>query len=162
MSVKVKNALVWLKGILESNNTPYQIVGGFAAHIHGGTRPVADIDLYIPRQFASEILPSVEAYISKPLTHYREGAWDLEYMQLIFAGQKIEIGLSPGSKIQDRATGEWVELQTDYSTSVIGEYKGIAVPVIPIADLIAYKALLGREVDLIDIEELTQVMEKRC
>lgn len=83
-------------------------------------------------------------------------------MQLIFAGQKIEIGLSPGSRIQNSATGEWVVLQTDYSTSVIGDYKGIAVPVIPIVDLIAYKALLGREVDLIDIEELTQIMEKRC
>ena len=155
MSLKVVNALVWIKGILEGKNTPYQIVGGFAAHIHGGSRPVADIDLYIPKEFASEILPSVQNYISKPLTHYVEGAWDLEYFQLIFQEQKIEIGLSPGTKIFNSNVDEWIELDTDYSKSIIGTYKGIEVPVIPIPELLAYKALLGREVDLIDISELT-------
>lgn len=158
MSSKVENALIWIKRILEDNNTPYQIVGGFAAHIHGGSRPVADIDLYIPKECASEILISAANYISKPLTHYIEGSWDLEYFQLLFQEQKIEIGLSPGTKILNRKSlnsdDEWVELTTDYSKSIMRRYNGIEVPVIPISELVAYKGLLGRDVDLIDIREL--------
>jgi hypothetical protein len=158
MSLKVINALVWIKGILESKNVPYQIVGGFAAHIYGSSRPVADIDLYIPREFVTEILSSVQNYISKPLTYYIEGLWDVEYFQLIFQEQKIEIGLSPGTKIFNRKIGEWVELDIDYSNSIIGTYKNIKAPVIPISELIFYKAVLDREVDLIDIIELNRIL----
>jgi len=155
MSEKVVNSLVWLKRILEEHEVPFQIVGGLAAKIHGGSRPVADIDLYIPKELAENILPSVSNYISKPLTHYVEYGWDLEYCQLIYQGQKIEIGLSPGTKIFNAITSEWIELVTDYSRSVVTSYEGVEVPVIPVSELIAYKSLLNREVDLIDISELT-------
>jgi len=156
MSEKVTNALTWLKRTLEKQGIPFQIVGGLAATIHGGSRSVADIDLYIPKVFAESLLPGVIGYISKPLAHYVEYGWDLEYFQLIYKGQKIEIGLSPGTKIRDVNTGEWVELVTDYSQSVVASYKGVEVPVMPISELIAYKSLLGREVDLFDITELAQ------
>ena len=62
--------------------SPFQIVGGLAATIHGGSRPVADIDLYIPKEFAESVLPSVGNYISKPLCHYVEHGWDLDYLRL--------------------------------------------------------------------------------
>ncbi|KQA30439.1 MazG-related protein, partial [Vibrio cholerae] len=39
--------------------------------------------------------------------------------------------------------------------SVSGEYLGVVVPTIPVDDLVAYKRVLGREVDWIDIQELT-------
>jgi hypothetical protein len=155
MSEKVKTALIWLKSILESEHIEYQIVGGLAARIHGGSRPVADIDLYIHKVDVDKILPLVDKFISKPLTHYIEGAWDLEYLQLIYLEQKIEIGLSPGSKIRSSTSGEWLELTTNYSQSVIKNYLGIEVPTIPIPELVNYKQVLGRQVDLIDIEELT-------
>ena len=154
MSEKVKNALVWLKDILDSQQVQYQIVGGLAATIHGGSREVADIDLYIRKDDADKILPQVKSYISKPLTHYVEGSWDLEYFQLIYKEQKIEIGLSPGTKIKAAGRDDWIELKTDFSQSIVGSYQGVEVPTIPVAELISYKQVLGREVDLIDIEEL--------
>ncbi|MCZ2722220.1 hypothetical protein O1D97_11370 [Marinomonas sp. 15G1-11] len=95
-----------------------------------------------------------DSYLSKPLAHYIEGSWDVEYFQLVFQEQKIEIGLSPGTKILNRKSNEWVELTTDYPKSIMRSYNGIEVPVIPISELFAYKGLLGREVDLIDIREL--------
>lgn len=155
MTEKVVQALIWIKNTLEQQGVPYQIVGGLASHIHGGSRLVADIDLYIPREHVEKILPLVASSISKPLAHVVEGSWDLDYLQLIYQDQKIEIGLSPGTKILDRNTGQWCELVTDYSQSVMGKYEGVEVPVIPIAALVAYKALLGRDVDHIDIAELT-------
>lgn len=154
MSDKVGNALALLKSIFDEHEVPFQIVGGLAATIHGGSRAVADIDLYIPKEFAIKVLPDLSSRISKPLAHYVEYGWDLEYCQLIYQGQKIEIGLSPGTKILNPRTNEWVEFLPDYSQSVPGSYEGIEVPVIPVSELIAYKSHLGREVDLFDISEL--------
>ncbi len=59
MSEKVKVALNWLKSLLESESIEYQIVGGLAATIHGGSREIADIDLYIHNTDANKILSHV-------------------------------------------------------------------------------------------------------
>ncbi|OQK59514.1 hypothetical protein XM79_u0117 [Vibrio vulnificus] len=56
MSERVKVALNWLKGLLEAESIEYQIVGGLAATIHGGSREIADIDLYIKNSDANKIL----------------------------------------------------------------------------------------------------------
>jgi len=161
MGDKVSNALRWIKGVLESQGVDYQVVGGLAANMHGGTRPVADIDMYIARSGADKLMPSAQPFVSKPLVHCIEGAWNLEYCQLIYQEQKIEIGLSPGTTLFDKQRGEWVELVTDYAASVQRSYGGVEVPVIPVADLLAYKALLNREVDRIDIAELRRLPPAR-
>ncbi len=157
MSERVKIALEWLKDVCDSQEVEFQIVGGLAATIHGGSREVADIDLYIQKSDADKVLPQISSYISRPLNHYIDGSWDLEYLQLIYKSQKIEIGLFPGTKIRSSENGLWCELHTNFSTSVIKSYLGVEVPVIPVAQLISYKRILGREVDLIDIQELESV-----
>ncbi|MGR5117905.1 MazG-related protein [Vibrio astriarenae] len=155
MSDKVKLALVWLKRILDTERIEYQIVGGLAASLHGGGRDVADIDLFIRASDADKVLAQVSPFISKPLARYTEYGWDLEYFQLIYQGQKIEIGLSKHTQIQSATDGSWHQLNIDFSESVIKGYQGIEVPVIPVHRLIDYKQILGREVDLIDIQQLT-------
>ncbi|WP_447400184.1 MazG-related protein [Vibrio harveyi] len=151
MSDKVKAALEWLKGLLEAEGVEYQIVGGLAATIHGGSREVADIDLYIRNSDAKKVLARVSKFISKPLTHYTEYGWDLEYFQLVYQNQKIEIGLSQSTKIQSALDGSWHELEIRFSESVVKHYQNIELPVIPVHHLVEYKRILGREVDLIDI-----------
>ncbi|RCW19751.1 hypothetical protein DET53_11614 [Vibrio parahaemolyticus] len=154
MSEKVKVALNWLKGVLDSESIEYQIVGGLAATIYGGSREIADIDLYIHNSDANKILARVAPYISKPLTHYSEYGWDLEYFQLVYRNQKIEIGLAQNTKIQSSVDGSWHQLEVDCSKSVVKSYQGIELRVIPVHQLVEYKRLLGREVDLIDIQQL--------
>ncbi len=155
MSEKVKVALRWLKGLLDAEGVEYQIVGGLAATIHGGSREIADIDLYIHNSDANKVLAHVSQFISKPLTHYAEYGWDLEYFQLIYQNQKIEIGLSQNTKIQSALDGSWYQLEIHFSESVVKDYQGIELPVIPVHHLVEYKRILSRKVDLIDIEELT-------
>jgi len=157
MSDKVFLALEWIQNILESNQVPYQIVGGLAVRMHGGSREVADIDLYIPKAQVEKIWPEVSSFISKPLKYYVEEGWDLEYFQLIYCSQKIEIGLSPGSKIYNSSTGDWVELGIDYSASVSRPYASLTLPTMSACELIEYKRVLGREVDLIDIRDLNEI-----
>ncbi|MGF1713250.1 MazG-related protein [Vibrio kagoshimensis] len=154
MSEKVKVALKWLKGLLDAESIKYQIVGGLAATIHGGSREIADIDLYIHNSDANKLLAHVSQFISKPLTRYTESGWDLEYFQLIYQNQKIEIGLSQNTKIQSALDSSWYQLEIDYSASVEKHYEGIVLSVIPVHHLLEYKRILGREVDLIDIREL--------
>ncbi|EJE8516588.1 MazG-related protein [Vibrio parahaemolyticus] len=154
MSEKVKLALNWLKDLLESESIQYQVVGGLAATIQGGSREIADIDLYIHNADANRILARVAPYISKPLTHYSEYGWDLEYFQLVYQNQKIEIGLAQSTKIQSSLDGSWHQLEIDFSKSVVKSYQGIELQVIPVHQLIEYKQILGREVDLIDIQQL--------
>jgi len=155
MTEKVDNAFSWIKSILEEETISYQVVGGMAAYIHGGKRPIADIDLYIRKVDADKLLNRVEAYISKPLKRYVEGAWDLEYFQLVYQQQKIEIGLSPGAKIWNKTSQQWVDQTIIFSDSVTGSYHNLAVSVMPKHALIHYKSILGREVDLIDIAEIS-------
>ncbi|EII3117751.1 MazG-related protein [Vibrio parahaemolyticus] len=155
MSEKVKVALNWLKNILESENVEYQIVGGLAATLHGGSREIADIDLYIDNSDANKVLAHVAQYISKPLTHYSEYGWDLEYFQLVYRDQKIEIGLAQSTQIQSSLDGSWHQLEIDFSKSIVKRYQGIELQVIPVHQLVEYKRTLGREVDLVDIQQLT-------
>ena len=155
MSEKVRVALKWLKGLLDAEGVEYQIVGGLAATIHGGTREIADIDLYIRNSAVKKVLAHVSQYISKPLNHYVEYGWDLEYFQLVYENQKIEIGLSQNTKIQSALDGSWHQLEIHFSESVLKHYQGIELPIIPVHHLVEYKRILGREVDLFDIQELT-------
>ena len=159
MNESVYRAMSWLKAILDGQGVRYQIVGGFAAHLHGGSRPIADIDLYIKKEDVNTLLPFFQPFVSKPLKHYREEGWDLEYLQLIYENQKIEIGLSPGTKIFNTSSQQWVSLDVDLAESVQRDFHGLALPVININSLIEYKRVLNREVDRIDIRELEDIQQ---
>ena len=159
MNESVYRAMSWLKAILDGQGVRYQIVGGFAAHLHGGSRPIADIDLYIKKEDVNALLPFFQPFVSKPLKHYREEGWDLEYLQLIYENQKIEIGLSPGTKIFNTSSQQWVSLDVDLAESVQRDFHGLALPVININSLIEYKRVLNREVDRIDIRELEYIQQ---
>ncbi len=159
MNESVYRAMSWLKAILDGQGVRYQIVGGFAAHLHGGSRPIADIDLYIEKEDVHALLPFFQPFVSKPLKHYCEEGWDLEYLQLIYENQKIEIGLSPGTQIFNTSSQQWVSLDVDLAESVQRDFHGLALPVINTNSLIEYKRVLNRDVDRIDIKELEDIQQ---
>jgi hypothetical protein len=160
-SCTIEEALGWILGILNEQQIPYQIVGGTAAHIYGGSRPIADIDMYIPKERAAALASRLESFISKPLKHYLEDVWDIEYFQIIYKGQKLEFGVSPGTKIFDREATCWVEQVINFEDSVSRVFCGIEVNLMPIADLIGYKSLLDRDVDRIDVSELGKLIKNQ-
>ena len=147
-------ALIWIKTILEEDRVPYQIVGGLAARCHGATRPLIDIDLYIPCAYVEVVLAQVKSFISKPFKRYVEDVWDIEYFQLIYKGQKIEIAVSPGARFLNKRQNEWVDQTIDFTSSEIRKYEDIELPVMPRNELVVYKRLLDREVDRADIREM--------
>ena len=152
-----EKALAWIVTLLNDNNSPFSICGGLAAQFYGAKRPLNDIDLFVPAQYFDTVVNAGKAYISKPAQHYCEAAegWDLEYVQFIYKGVKIEVGSAKGVKIFDSVSSTWQALTIDFENTVKGELFGVPVSVMPKEDLIAYKTSLGRDVDRIDIQSLS-------
>ena len=147
-------ALKWISSILEEKQTPYMICGGLAAIAYGSSRPLNDIDIFVPDQYFQSVVDSGVEYVSKPAKRYKGYGWDLEYVQFIYKGTKIEVGNTKEAKMQSAATGEWVALHVDFSCPVNRVVLGCKVALMPEADLIGYKEVLGRQVDIEDIEAM--------
>ncbi|WP_461534933.1 hypothetical protein [Spongorhabdus nitratireducens] len=146
-------ALKWIVELLNRRNIPFAVCGGLAAISYGSTRPLNDIDLFVPAQYFQQAVEAGRAYISKPAQHYCEVSegWDLEYVQFIYRDVKIEIGSADHMKIYDRSVKEWVPLEVDFAEVSIRKVLGLEVSVLSKQALLDYKAILGREVDLLDI-----------
>lgn len=149
-------ALHWLIDLLEEHKTTYQIVGGLAAIAHGATRELADIDLYIPYDTSQNFLQAIHHYIYWGPEHQKDEFWDITYFKATYAGQKIEIGDSNNAKIFNNKLNQWVSQEVDYTLSEKKEVYGLLVNVMPKRQLIAYKSILGRKVDLVDIQQILE------
>ncbi len=149
-------ALLWLVSLLNRHNLPYQIVGGLAAQAYGATRPLVDIDLYIPLHRAQAALAEMRPFlVREPLPHL-SASWDLVYLALDFHGVPIEIGdSSTNPRFFNRVDGCWEPQVIDYAASRIVTLYGVEVAVMPRDELLRYKAMLDREVDHLDIGEIT-------
>ncbi len=150
-----KIALVWITRLLESLDIPYQIAGGLAANAYGAKRELADIDIDIPQNGFNKILESVKEYVIYGPSHYRDNHWDLYVMTLCYQEQEIDLASIDNVKIFNALTRQWESLETDLSKAYRIELMGVKVPVISKNELLSYKKMLGRPVDLLDIEGLT-------
>ena len=147
-------ALAWVVGLLQRHGIPFQAVGGLAARAYGATRPLIDLDFYIER--FPELLPEASAYVVWGPEHYRDADWDITFVKLSYAGQQIEFGDATDAYFFDRAARRWVRQEIDFGASVWRDVLGVRVPVMPLPELIAYKRRLDREVDRMDLAELSE------
>lgn len=149
-------ALKWITRLLEDNKVPYLICGGFAAFVFGSKRAINDIDIFVPEEFFNHVVNLGKNYVSKPAKHYFEEAegWNVKYVQFTHGETKIEIGSSKGVEIFDASSNEWVELEVDFSKIEYRSVYGMDIPLMAKEDLINYKRVLARPVDLHDIEAI--------
>ncbi|TSC75425.1 MAG: hypothetical protein G01um101433_873, partial [Parcubacteria group bacterium Gr01-1014_33] len=103
-----------------------------------------------------DILPDLEAYIISRPQRFHNDSFDLLVMTLNHFGQEIDISGGDDIKIRDVKTGEWHDDSIDFSRYELREIYDMEVPVIKKEDLIKYKKILGRPVDLEDIKQLSQ------
>lgn len=147
-------SLRWITNILQELNIPFQIAGGLAANAYGATRELADIDIDIPEDNFELIKANVSNYITFGPSHLKTINWDLMLITLNHHGQEIDLSGAYHTKIFNPSSGRWHELCTDFSKSIQMELYGVKVPVIPREDLIAYKKILARPVDIADVDEI--------
>ncbi len=154
--LRVRPALGWIVDALNRYRVPYQVVGGLAARAHGARRPVFDVDLYVPFDRATAALEEIRPHIYWGPEHYVDEQWDLTYLKADFGGQKVELGNScTHPRYFDVEAGRWEAQRVAYGSSVTIRVFGVEAEVMPKDELIRYKRRLGREVDLIDVEQLT-------
>lgn len=146
-----KEALYWIVGVLRDRNIPFLICGGLAARGYGAERDLNDIDLFVPAEYFQAVVQAGEAFISKPATHYQEEGWDLTYVQFKYAGVKVEVGSAGEPRIFDMKTQTWVPLTIDFSHYTTMNLLGIDLPLMSKEDLVEYKSMLSRPVDVEDI-----------
>ena len=150
---KIGQALAWIVSLLNRHHIPYQVVGGLAAKAYGATRPLVDIDVYAPLDQAA--LEEMRPYIIRELLPHRSDSWDLVYMALDYNGMYMEIGdTSTVPRFYNRRDQRWEDQIIDYASSHVMTLYGIEAAVMPKDELLRYKAMLDRDVDHQDIEEI--------
>jgi len=152
-----KEALIWITNILKKHNIPFQITGGLAVLAYGSTRQLADIDIDIPEESFVKIRNEVSSYISFGPDQYKSECWDLFLMTLNYHGQEIDLSGAYSTKIYNKRDNIWVKIITDFLNVNYVNIYGIKLPVIGRHELMAYKKILARPVDLLDVEYLEHI-----
>lgn len=152
---KIGQALAWIVSLLKRHNLSYQIVGGLAAKAYGAKRPLVDIDIYAPLENAQAALDEMKPYVIRELLPHHSESWNLFYMALDYHGMQIEIGdTSTNPRFYNRRDERWEDQPIHYTDSNIMTLYGVEVAVMPKDELLAYKAMLDRDVDHLDIQEI--------
>jgi hypothetical protein len=147
-------ALEWITKIITKHNIPYQIAGGLAVRAYGSTRPLHDIDIDIPEDDFSKILVDVSEYVKVSPMWYKDETWDIYLMSLSYNGQEIDICGAYQLKMRNKLNSKWESIHTDFEKVSYIDFEGLNLPVISRDELIAYKKLLGRPVDILDVDWL--------
>ncbi|MFH1589213.1 MAG: hypothetical protein ABIB43_01460 [archaeon] len=153
---KTKEAFTWVIKLLRKHKIPFLISGGFAANIYGSNRPLADIDIEIPNDKVFKIQSEVQKYIIYGPERYKDKEFDLLLMTLEYEGQEIDICGADSKKLYNKQTKEWIEDKIDLSNATNKKVYDIIVPVIPLEQLINYKKIISRDVDVQDVNNLVK------
>ena len=147
-------AFKWIIDTLHSLDISYQVVGGLAAKFYGSTRPLHDIDFYVPHESFSKLEQELKEHIVFGPKLHQDENWDLVFMKLNYKNQLIEFGDADNTKYFNSDSQRWVKEKIDFAEPNVIEFEGIEVNVMPRQKLIQYKQRLNRKVDQIDIREI--------
>jgi hypothetical protein len=149
-------ALTWIIQLLDQHQIRYQIAGGLAAQVYGAKRALFDIDIDIPNSAFSVLLPTLQPYLIYGPSRFYNEEWQLLLATLNYGGQLIDLGGADDAWLFDKLTQQWVQCEVNFDATQHHHIAGQRVAVIAKADLLKYKAMLRREVDLLDLMELSQ------
>ncbi len=145
--------LRWITSVFKKHAIPFQINGGLAAQTYGAIRPLYDID--VRNSDFPQLKKLFSAYIVSGPERIADGHWELELMTLNHNDNLIDLAGTDDVQMKNGQTQEWVPLLCDIRKGMPTMVLDIPdLPVIPQADLIAYKNILARPTDLVDIEQM--------
>lgn len=155
MARQSKAAFFWIVGLLRKQKIPFQITGGMAARAYGSNRPLADIDIEVRDDAVYRIQKEAAQYAIYGPKHYKNKPFDLLLMTLKYKGQEIDICGIDSQKLFNSKTKRWIAQHIELDKAKRKKINGIFVPVVPMEDLISYKRIIQRDVDLLDIHALS-------
>lgn len=134
---------------------PVQAVGGLAARAWGGARPLVDLDFYVPDGRLADVAAAVPELVVRGPERIESAHWDVAVLALSIDGCLVELGGAGSARMRPRPGTPWVAAEVAFERGVRRSVAGIDIPVMPLEALVAYKRLLAREVDLVDLHDLT-------
>jgi hypothetical protein len=158
---KIGQALRWIVSLLNQYIIPYQICGGLAARAYGATRPLVDIDIYAALQDSphfQEFIDDIQPYVIRVWGPHLSASWDIIYLALNYLGMYIEIAETTTTpRFYNHRDARWEDQYIDFVASTPMSIYGVDAMIMPRDELLAYKAMLNRDVDHIDIAQMTAV-----
>lgn len=151
-----ESAFKWIINIIQKHKIPFQIKGGLASNLYGAKRELADIDISISEDRFDELLSDVKDFIKYGPEQYLDEEWDIKLMTLKYKYQNIDIAGAFEKKNFDKVNSKWIATPSNFENSVYMDVYGLNVSIIAKEDLIAYKKLILRDVDIFDIEALSK------
>ncbi len=155
MSGDLSDTLRWIANLLAELGVPYQVVGGLAARAYGASRPLADIDLYVPDAALDRIASAAASHLTLLPSYHRTAQWDLTFMKVHHGGWQIEIAGADSARVRNHRAGAWDSANIRFDVGEMHEIEGIPLPVMPKSQLIEYKQGLDRDVDRQDLNEIS-------
>lgn len=154
MEPKTKKALQWIVEILNRNQIPYRIGGGFAAHFYGSDRSINDIDISLGGEYFPIIIPEISGYITAGPKHYLNEKWDCDTLSINYNGQKIDMTDINTLRMSNKEKTKWYQTKDKYRNfpNIIMNIEGIEVSIMDPRDLVDYKKHLDGDHQLVDIE----------
>jgi hypothetical protein len=152
---KTKDAFNWIISILEKHEVKYRISGGFAARVYGSNRKLADIDIEIQDKDFNKILPEIQSHIKEGPKRYKDDLMDTFGLSMAYKGQAIDISGTQTERLFDIRKNKWVKSKINLSKITWKKIYGKRVSVITKKDLITYKKIIRRKVDILDIAAIS-------
>jgi hypothetical protein len=149
-------AAQWIAGLLRDRNIPFLVCGGLAARAYGSDRDLNDIDLFVPGKHFAAVVQAGREFVCKAAEHRQEAGWDLTYVQFLYEGVKVEVGCAEDVRLFDADKQAWVSLQIDFSRYQTMHFLGLELPIMLKDDLVQYKSVLSRTVDVQDVRAIRE------
>lgn len=151
--MRITRALEWITLLLEQRQIPYKVSGGLAARVHGATRPLADIDIDMPDSRLLELEEICSDFITRPLGAYEDESWRIKLLTLSYHGQEIDL-VGAGGEIFNVQQGCWEGRRCNLDERLLVDLYGTRTWVDTRENLLRYKQVLGRPVDVKDCNEM--------
>lgn len=155
LSENQKKVLIQVSKTLKENNIPFQITGGLAALLYGAKRELFDIDIDVPKKDIQKVRELFKRNITEDIHHLINGKFDIYVMSLKIDGVVIDISQVEESYVIDK-NGNKIGGASDLNKAKLMKIDGLEIPVEDKNELIKYKQILGRDTDLIDIQQMTK------
>lgn len=137
---------------MHDNKVPYQFTGGFAGNIFGSKWPLQDIDLEIPKANFELVAYLLRQYVVAPTAFYQDNEFQMILLRLVINGVEVDINQIENQQIC--VAGQWQDHAVEIKKAQLLPWEGLKISVQPLESLIAYKQLLGRTADVVDLQTL--------
>lgn len=148
-----KKVLEKVVNVFQQNQIPFQITGGLAAAFYGANRPVYDIDIDVSKNDIQKIRELFRDNIVEDLHHLENEKFDLYLLTLKLDDTLVDISQVEDAYVFDNK-GKRVRMNTNISNAEFISWEDINLPLQNKKELLGYKKILNRDIDLIDIEQM--------